>query len=199
VNGQRRRSGSSATLPSSALPADSRQAGRESGRAHSLWALPELVETAVRTGNRGPADDALSRLAESARTGGTAVQMLEEIGMDAFTQRGRRELRAAGGTTGKHAAPTTAELTAQETRSPGCSASARTAHSRGLACIVFGAGQVGNPLAAYLAGQGIKEQIQKARSHPWISPEVPGRGFVYDVRTGRLSEVFPDGQTVTGQ
>ncbi|HEY6315240.1 MAG TPA: hypothetical protein VIY52_31160, partial [Streptosporangiaceae bacterium] len=41
-----------------------------------------------------------------------------------------------------------------------------------------------------------KEQIQKARSHPWISPEVPVRGFVYDVHTGRLSEVFPDGETV---
>jgi carbonic anhydrase len=43
-----------------------------------------------------------------------------------------------------------------------------------------------------------KQQIQKARSHPWISPEVPIRGFVYDVKTGRLSEVFPDGETVTG-
>jgi len=41
-----------------------------------------------------------------------------------------------------------------------------------------------------------KEQIQKARSHPWISPEVPVRGFVYDVSTGRLSEVFPDRETV---
>jgi carbonic anhydrase len=37
-----------------------------------------------------------------------------------------------------------------------------------------------------------KEQIQKARSHPWISPDVPVRGFVYDVTTGRLSEVFAD-------
>ena len=44
-----------------------------------------------------------------------------------------------------------------------------------------------------------KEQIQKARSHPWISPDVPVRGFVFDVSTGRLSEVFPDGETVTGQ
>ena len=43
-----------------------------------------------------------------------------------------------------------------------------------------------------------KEQIQKARSHPWISPEVPVRGFVFDVRTGRLSEVFADGQTAAG-
>jgi hypothetical protein len=36
-----------------------------------------------------------------------------------------------------------------------------------------------------------REQIQKARSHPWISPDIPVRGFVYDVSTGRLSEVFP--------
>jgi carbonic anhydrase len=43
-----------------------------------------------------------------------------------------------------------------------------------------------------------KQQIQKVRSHPWISPEVPIRGFVYDVSTGRLSEVFPDGQTAVG-
>jgi carbonic anhydrase len=43
-----------------------------------------------------------------------------------------------------------------------------------------------------------KEQIQKARSHPWISQDVPVRGFVYDVNTGRLSEVFPDRETVTG-
>src|ERR1700729_1646515 len=43
-----------------------------------------------------------------------------------------------------------------------------------------------------------KEQIQKARSHPWISREVPIRGFVYDVHTGRLSEVFPDGGTAAG-
>jgi carbonic anhydrase len=42
-----------------------------------------------------------------------------------------------------------------------------------------------------------KEQIFKARSHPWISPDVPVRGFVYDVHTGRLSEVFADGATGT--
>ena len=43
-----------------------------------------------------------------------------------------------------------------------------------------------------------KEQIQKARSHPWISPDVPVRGFVFDVHTGRLSEVFPDRETIAG-
>ena len=35
------------------------------------------------------------------------------------------------------------------------------------------------------------EQVAKARSHPWISPDVPIRGFVFDVDTGLLSEVFP--------
>jgi carbonic anhydrase len=35
-----------------------------------------------------------------------------------------------------------------------------------------------------------REQIQKARSHPWISSDVPIRGFVFDVSTGRLKEVF---------
>ena len=36
-----------------------------------------------------------------------------------------------------------------------------------------------------------REQIHKARSHPWISKDVPVRGFVYDVKTGRLGEVLP--------
>jgi carbonic anhydrase len=40
-----------------------------------------------------------------------------------------------------------------------------------------------------------REQIEKARSHPWISREVPIRGFVFDVDTGRLSEVFAGGET----
>jgi carbonic anhydrase len=47
------------------------------------------------------------------------------------------------------------------------------------------------------AEKNTREQIQKARSHPWISQDVPIRGFVYDVKTGRLSEVFPDGKTAT--
>jgi carbonic anhydrase len=37
-----------------------------------------------------------------------------------------------------------------------------------------------------------KEQIQKTRSHPWISQDVPVRGFIFDENTGRLSEVSPD-------
>jgi carbonic anhydrase len=49
------------------------------------------------------------------------------------------------------------------------------------------------------AEQNTREQIQRARSHPWISKDVPVRGFVFDVHTGRLSEVFPDDEAVAGQ
>jgi len=37
----------------------------------------------------------------------------------------------------------------------------------------------------------VRRQIQRVRSHPWIPGDVTVRGFVYDVETGRLSEVDP--------
>jgi carbonic anhydrase len=37
--------------------------------------------------------------------------------------------------------------------------------------------------------QNVKEQVLKIRSHPWVPENVVVRGFVYDVRTGRLGEV----------
>jgi carbonic anhydrase len=43
--------------------------------------------------------------------------------------------------------------------------------------------------------ENTREQMQKARSHPWISPDVPVRGFVFDLESGRLHEVFVDGAT----
>jgi carbonic anhydrase len=49
------------------------------------------------------------------------------------------------------------------------------------------------------AEKNTTEQIQRARSHTWISQDVPIRGFVYDVNTGRLSEVFPDEETATAE
>jgi carbonic anhydrase len=49
------------------------------------------------------------------------------------------------------------------------------------------------------AEQNTREQVSKARSHPWISPDVPIRGFVFDVHTGRLTEVFPDGEAAARQ
>jgi carbonic anhydrase len=39
-----------------------------------------------------------------------------------------------------------------------------------------------------------KEQIKKVRSHPWIAKEVPVRGFIFDVDTGRIREVTTDGR-----
>ena len=35
----------------------------------------------------------------------------------------------------------------------------------------------------------VREQIQKLRSHPWVPRHIPGRGFIYDVKTGKLNEV----------
>ena len=39
--------------------------------------------------------------------------------------------------------------------------------------------------------QNTREQIDKVRSHPWISKDVPVRGFIFDVETGLLREVHP--------
>ena len=35
----------------------------------------------------------------------------------------------------------------------------------------------------------VREQIERVKSHPWIPKHIPVRGFVYDVKTGRLTEV----------
>lgn len=35
----------------------------------------------------------------------------------------------------------------------------------------------------------LREQVQKVKSHPWIPKQIPVRGFIYDVKTGKLSEV----------
>ena len=146
----------------------------------SMWALPELVEAAARTGNTGLAGDAVDQLSEWTRAGGTdwgrgiearsrallsdgdaadrlyrealdrlgrsgmrpdlarahllygewlrrerrradareqlraACQMLDAIGMEAFAERARRELMAAGGTARRRTVSARVELTAQE-------------------------------------------------------------------------------------
>jgi DNA-binding CsgD family transcriptional regulator len=146
----------------------------------SIWALPELIEAAVRSGNPQAVGDALDRLAEAAQAGGTdyglgiearsrallshgaaaddlyreaigrlsrtrlrpelarahllygewlrregprtaaraqlqtAYQLLAGMGAEAFAERARRELLAAGETVRKHTAETRIELTAQE-------------------------------------------------------------------------------------
>lgn len=35
----------------------------------------------------------------------------------------------------------------------------------------------------------VREQMQTIKSHPWIPKQIPVRGFIYDVKTGRLREV----------
>jgi DNA-binding CsgD family transcriptional regulator len=148
----------------------------------SMWALPELVEAAVRTGNTGLASEALDQLSDWTQAGGTdwglgvearcrallsdgeaadclyqeaidrlgrtgmrpelarahllygewlrrqrrsvdareqlrpAGQLLEAIGMEAFADRARRELLAAGGTARRRAVSARVELTTQESQ-----------------------------------------------------------------------------------
>lgn len=35
----------------------------------------------------------------------------------------------------------------------------------------------------------VREQVRRVRSHPWIPKHIPVRGFIYDVKTGKLKEV----------
>ena len=37
--------------------------------------------------------------------------------------------------------------------------------------------------------EDVRQQIQKVKSHPWIPEHIPVRGFLFDVKTGRLHEV----------
>jgi len=39
--------------------------------------------------------------------------------------------------------------------------------------------------------ENVRRQMRKLCFHPWIPKSIPVRGFVYDVNTGRLSEVSP--------
>ena len=47
--------------------------------------------------------------------------------------------------------------------------------------------------AAFCAFENVEENVQRQmsrlRAHPWIPREIPVRGFVYDVRSGKLTEV----------
>ena len=35
----------------------------------------------------------------------------------------------------------------------------------------------------------LREQVRRVKSHPWIPKSIPVRGFIYDVKTGKLNEV----------
>jgi carbonic anhydrase len=37
--------------------------------------------------------------------------------------------------------------------------------------------------------ENVRQQVRRVKSHPWIPKHIPVRGFVYDVKTGRLTEV----------
>lgn len=37
--------------------------------------------------------------------------------------------------------------------------------------------------------ENVRQQIQKIRSHPWLPQHIEVRGFIFDVKTGRLNEV----------
>jgi carbonic anhydrase len=37
--------------------------------------------------------------------------------------------------------------------------------------------------------ENVRKQVRRVKSHPWILKDIPVRGFVYDVFTGRLREV----------
>ena len=40
--------------------------------------------------------------------------------------------------------------------------------------------------------ENVRQQVQRVKSHPWIPKHIPVRGFVYDVKTGKLNEVSAD-------
>jgi carbonic anhydrase len=37
--------------------------------------------------------------------------------------------------------------------------------------------------------ENVRQQVRRVKSHPWIPKHIPVRGFVYDVKTGALTEV----------
>lgn len=43
--------------------------------------------------------------------------------------------------------------------------------------------------------ENVRRQIEKVRAHPWVPQELLVRGFIYDVRTGKLREVAAERMT----
>lgn len=37
--------------------------------------------------------------------------------------------------------------------------------------------------------RSVREQIRKVKQHPWVPAHIPVRGFIFDVKTGRLEEI----------
>jgi carbonic anhydrase len=44
--------------------------------------------------------------------------------------------------------------------------------------------------------ENTRAQIESVRSHPWIAKDVPVRGFIFDVDTGRGKSSIDDRRTV---
>src|ERR1700758_1078874 len=40
--------------------------------------------------------------------------------------------------------------------------------------------------------KNVRQQIQRVKAHPWIPAHISVRGFIYDVKTGKLNEVEAD-------
>ena len=46
--------------------------------------------------------------------------------------------------------------------------------------------------------ENVRIQVERIKSHPWIPRHIPVRGFVYDVKTGRLHEVVEEATRKVG-
>jgi carbonic anhydrase len=40
--------------------------------------------------------------------------------------------------------------------------------------------------------ENVRQQIERVKAHPWLPDAIPVRGFIYDVRSGKLSEVVDE-------
>ena len=75
-----------------ALLAAARQASEDTSALYiSMWALPELIEAAARTGDTGIAGDALTRLAQFTQAGGTDFSLGVEARCRALLSDGEAE------------------------------------------------------------------------------------------------------------
>jgi|SRR5271166_5505317 len=46
--------------------------------------------------------------------------------------------------------------------------------------------------------ENVRAQVERIKSHPWLPQHIPVRGFVYDVKTGRLHEVAEEAARKVG-
>jgi len=46
--------------------------------------------------------------------------------------------------------------------------------------------------------ENVRRQVRNVKSHPWIPKQIPVRGFIYDVKTGRLREVSEERKVKAG-